>query len=91
METYPDVKNLKKFEALDNQDKRDLENFCQAEANQFWEWLGDNYPDFYGRKRIQEINNFIDTYCLENDVNIYELKKFFWNHSKYPRTKMRIE
>jgi hypothetical protein len=39
LETYKEVKNYKKLEALDNEDKRDLEERSQNEANNFWEWL----------------------------------------------------
>jgi hypothetical protein len=35
------------LEALDNEDKKDLEERSQSEANQFWEWLSDNFPDYF--------------------------------------------
>jgi hypothetical protein len=30
---------------LDNNDKRELEELNRSEANHFWDWLEDNYPD----------------------------------------------
>ena len=44
--TYPDVLTYKKLEALDNQDKRDLEERSQEEANSFWDWVEENHPKF---------------------------------------------
>jgi hypothetical protein len=42
---YPEVLEYKRLDSLDNQDKRELEERSQNEANNFWDWLEDNYSD----------------------------------------------
>jgi hypothetical protein len=31
---------------LDNQDKRDLEELNESEANKFWDWLREEFPNY---------------------------------------------
>ena len=89
-ENYWEVLEYKSISALDNQDKRDLEELSQNEANKFWERLEDNYPDFYWKKDMSEMWIMIDKYCLSNAINEKEFYKFFWKNSKYPKKKIRI-
>jgi hypothetical protein len=42
---FPEVIEYQKLEALDNKDKRELEERSQNESNNFWEWLEENYAD----------------------------------------------
>jgi hypothetical protein len=42
---YPEVISYKEFEALDNKDKKDLEERNQNEVNQFWDWLKEKHPE----------------------------------------------
>lgn len=44
--TFPEIKDYKKLAPLDNEDKRELEDRGMNEANQFWEWLSENYPEY---------------------------------------------
>lgn len=86
LKNYDEVKTYTYFDALDNQDKKDLEDAGQHEVNSFWEWLKMNYPDFKGKIRVIEIAWKIDEYCLQADIHDqYNFKKFFWKNSPYPR------
>lgn len=87
---YPDVPTLHSLEALDNEDKRELEERSQNEANQFWDWLEGNFPDYTGKRKVNEINEMINLFCIENDIEEKEFKRFFWNNSKYPKKRIRL-
>ncbi|MFK7779775.1 MAG: DUF5906 domain-containing protein [Candidatus Gracilibacteria bacterium] len=88
--TYPEVLSYNNLEALDNEDKKDLEDRSLSDANQFWEWLNDNFPDYNGKKRKTDIDDMINMFCIENSYEEREFKKFFWHNSKYPKKKIRI-
>lgn len=90
LKNFPEVKNYKKLEALDNQDKRDLEERSQHEANNFWERLNDNYPEIKWKKTKLEIEDYILKYCIENNLDNKEFLRYFWNNSKYSKKKIRI-
>jgi len=87
---YPEVLEWKILDALDNKDKRDLEDNSQHEANNFWEWFEENYPNEIGKKTKVEVEMYISTYCFENNLDEKDFLKYFWNHSKYPKKKIRI-
>ena len=87
---YPEVVGWKKLHALDNQDKRELEDRSQHEANNFWEWFEERYPNEIWKKTKQEIEVFIGKYCFENNLDEKDFLKYFWHHSKYPKKKIRI-
>ena len=89
-ERYPEVLNYKNLEALDNQDKRDLEDRSQNESNNFWEWLEANNPEFYWKQKVETINIYINDYCNQNEIEEKEFKKYFWNTSKYNKKKIRV-
>lgn len=89
-ETYPEVISYKSLEALDNEDKNDLIERSQSDANQFWEWIGDNFPDYIGKKKKSEIDDMISMFCNENNYEEKEFIKYFWHNSKYPKKKIRI-
>ena len=88
--TFPEVKDYKKLTPLDNEDKRELEDRGMNEANQFWEWLNENYPEYTWKKSTIEINLMITEFCVEHDLNMTNFMKYFWNNSLYPRKKLRI-
>lgn len=88
--TYPEVIEYKKLEALDNQDKRDLEERSQNEANNFWDWLDDNYQDLKQKITKAEVEDYVSKYCFENNLNEKDFLKYFWHNSKYPKKKIRI-
>ena len=87
---YPEVKKYKKLLPLDNQDKRELEERSMDDANQFWEWLEDNYPTYTGKRTTTEINLMIYEFCNVTDIEEREFIKYFWHNSKYPKKKIRI-
>ncbi len=89
-QNYPEVLEYKKLEALDNQDKRELEERSQNEANNFWEWLEENYSNIKGKITKAEIEDYLQKYCFENNLDEKETVKYFWNNSKYPKKKIRI-
>jgi len=88
--TFPEVLEYKKLDALDNQDKRDLEDRSQNSANDFWEWLEDTYPEYTWKKTIKEINTMINEFCLNNDLIEQDFIKYFWKNSRYLKKKIRI-
>lgn len=87
---YPEVLRYSRLDALDNQDKRELEERSQHEANNFWEWYEENYPNDMQKKTKLEVEIYIWKYCFENNLEEKEFLKYFWHHSKYPKKKIRI-
>ena len=87
---YPDVLTYKKLDALDNQDKKDLEDRSQNESNNFWERFKDNNPDLHWKHKLDVINIYITDYCNQNEIDEKEFKKYFWNTSRYNKKKIRI-
>ena len=87
---YPEVLKYKRFDALDNQDKRELEDRSQSEANQFWEWLEENYANLKTKITKAEVEDYISKFCFENNQDEKEFLKYFWHNSKYPKKKIRI-
>jgi len=87
---YPEVLRWKRLDALDNQDKRELEDRSQHEANNFWDWLEENHQSEIGKKTKLEIEILINKYCFENNLDEKDFLKYFWHHSKYPKKKIRI-
>jgi len=88
--TYPEVISYKKLESLDNQDKRELEERSQNEANNFWDWFKENYSDIKWKITKMEIEEYINKYCFENNMDEKEFLKYFWNNSRYSKKKIRI-
>lgn len=87
---YPEVLRWKRLDALDNQDKRELEDRSQHEANNFWEWFEESLPNEIWKKTKLEIEILIGKYCFENNLDEKDFLKYFWHHSKYPKKKIRI-
>ncbi len=87
---FSEVLEYKKLEALDNQDKKDLEERWQSEANQFWEWLETDHPNYTGKKKKTEIEDMINIFCIDNNIDEQGFLRFFWNNSKYPKKKIRL-
>jgi len=90
VERFPKVPYMKSFPALDNEEKRELEELWNSEANKFWEWFEETFPDHESKIKKKDIDDLLGDYCNENSSNLYELKKYFWSHSKYPYKKIRI-
>lgn len=87
---YPEVMKYKRLDPLDNQDKRELEERSQNEANNFWDWLEDNYSEIKWKMTKMEVEDYINKYCFENNIDEKEFLKYFWNNSKYSKKKIRI-
>lgn len=88
---FPEVLKLKSLKALDNQDKRELEDRSESEVSEFWDWLEENYPDMSGKKSIHDIMGYLSIFCDDNALDFNSVKKYFWNHSKYPKKKLRVK
>jgi len=63
-ETYPDVPDLKHMPALDNEEKRMLEESCEGVGNQFFEWFEKKYPHIW-KITNQEKNMLLSKYLDE--------------------------
>lgn len=87
---YPEVLNYKKLEALDNQDKKELEDRSQNESNNFWEWLNENNHEIKGKIPLFQIDKLIKDYCFENNLDERDFRRYFWNNSKYSKKKIRL-
>lgn len=90
LEKYPEVADYKKIDALDNEDKRELEERSQSEANQFWEWMEENFPNCWTHLTKMEVESHIELYCDEHEIGYTDFMKYFWHNSKYPKKKIRI-
>ncbi len=90
IKTYPEVYEYKKIDALDNEDKKELEERSQSEANQFWEWFEENFPNCPNKLSKYEIEQHIALFCEEQDISLKDFMKYFWHNSKYPKKKIRI-
>lgn len=86
-----EVLDYEKLDALENQDKKDLEARSQEEANTFWDWVSDNHPDFKWKKKLEDINVLIEMFCNECWLSQRDFSKYFWHNSKFPKKKIRIE
>ncbi|MFK7780497.1 MAG: DUF5906 domain-containing protein [Candidatus Gracilibacteria bacterium] len=95
MINFPEMIKTEKIDVLDNQDKKDLEEKSQSDANQFWEWFEEKYPDKKGKILIQDLNKEINNYLVnELDYEYFErnnFKRFFWKTSRYEKKKMRFK
>lgn len=87
---YSYVLKYDRLDPLDNEDKRDLEDRSQHEANNFWDWVISNKPDFRGKKRKPEVDLLITDYCFANNIEEKEFLKYFWDYSRFPKKKIRI-
>jgi len=87
---YPEVLSYKSLSALDNQDKRELEDRSQSEANSFWDRLEENYIDISLKITKAEVEDYITKYCFENNLDERDFLKYFWHNSKYPKKKIRM-
>lgn len=87
---YPEVLEYKELNALDNKDKKDLEERNQNEVNQFWEWLKENHPEVKWKIRVINLYEYLDTFCVDNGIEFWQFKKYFWINSKYSKWNIRF-
>jgi len=89
---YPNVQNLESLEALDNQEKKDLEWISQSDSSHFWEWFEQKYPKISGKVLKSEIDTKISDYCFSQEmIDERTFKRWFWKTSKYPYRRLRYE
>ena len=72
-DTYPDVPNMKSFTALDNDEKKQLEESCEGAANQFFERIERKYPHVYKMSNLQK-NYFLDRYVTDIGESTFDPK-----------------
>jgi len=89
-EKYPEIPKMDKILALENKDKQELEERAQSEANEFWDWFEEEYPCKWWKITLNDMNAFIDSFCGVFGIDSLNFKKYFWNHSKYPKKKIRV-
>lgn len=70
---YPEVIELTHFEALNNEEKNNLENQCEWTANLFFEWLEVEYPHIT-KITVQDKNVLLDKYCNVMWEDRYDIK-----------------
>lgn len=88
---YSEVLKLDKLENLENNDKKALEDLSQVESNNFWDWYIMEYPEIVGTKlKLEDIQSMIKEYCDIFSINYNDMMKYFWNTSRYIKTKLRI-
>lgn len=87
---YSEVTNYESIQALDNDDKKDLEDRSQDDANFFWEWFHEKFPDRKWKILKTEIEEEVRQFCFDNNINSEQFLKFFWKKSKYPKKKIKF-
>ena len=93
-ETYPDVPKYTTMEALDNAEKRDLENNCEWVANLFFEWFEKKYPNVW-KITNKEKNLLLNMYIHENwedplDKRFKQTNFDMWLSHRYEKKKIRV-
>jgi len=88
-EKYADeVSKWKKVEALENEDKKQLEDNSKSISNQFWDWYEERYTDY--KLPIKKIYMYLEDFCNEEEIDFWEAKKYFWKESRYMRKSIKI-
>ena len=69
-QTYPDIPKLTSFQALDNEDKRNLEDTTEWIANLFFEWFELKYPLIW-KIKTKQMKLLIEAFRSETDDEEY--------------------
>lgn len=72
-DTFPEVVGMKAFPALDNEEKRELENNCEGVANLFFEWIEREFP-YIIKMSVKQKNMLLDKYCTEIGEDKFEAR-----------------
>jgi len=72
-ETYPDIPYTTKFEALDNAEKKQLEDACWSSADLFFEWFENKYPHIIKITNVER-KYLLDLYCTEIGEDAFDTK-----------------
>jgi hypothetical protein len=92
-ENFPDVIKYKKLDTLENEDKKELEERSQNEANKFWDWFEETYPETDKIYKRDLIDKYIEKYVLYAWFTYEEecdFNKYFKHSSRYPVKTIRI-
>ena len=93
-ETYPDVPDLTIFPALDNDEKRNLEENCESQSNTFFNWLEISYP-YITRISVKQKNMLLTKYCSETGQSEFDIsfkqKNFdLWLSHRFEKKKVVV-
>lgn len=93
-ETYPEVPSMTTFHALDNAEKKNLEDSCEWAANLFFERLENKYPHVYKISNPQ-VRYLLDQYCVEIWEDSFDAKykqsNFdLWLSHRYEKKTLKI-
>lgn len=90
-ENYKEVLEYDGIEALDNEDKRDLEFASKNESNIFWDWFEEKHPELYWKVEKSTIDRIVVEYLSINDeIDKKEFYKYFWKNSRYMKKRFRV-
>ncbi len=90
-ENFKEVPYMTKIEALENEDKRELEFTSQNESNIFWDWLEEKHPEIHWKVEKSTIDRMIVIYLSSNDeIDKKEFIKYFWKNSRYMKKRFRV-
>ena len=93
-ETYPDIPNSKTLEALDNDEKRNLEDACEWSSNLFFERFENKYDTVWRITNVEK-NLLLNDYCFEvwediNDIKFKQSNFDLWLSHKYEKKIVRV-
>lgn len=93
-DTFPEVVEMTNFPALENKEKRDLENSCEWVANLFFEWFENKYPSIE-KITNKEKNMLLELYCDESWEDVrdarYKQSNFdLWLSHRYEKKMLKI-
>jgi len=90
-ENYKEVLEYDCIEALDNEDKKDLEFASKNESNLFWDWFEEKHPELYWKVEKSTIDRIVVEYLWINDeIDKKEFYKYFWKNSRYMKKRFRV-
>jgi len=91
---YPEIPDSTTLSALDNEEKRNLEEACEGGSNQFFEWFEGKYPQIT-KITNPEKNMLLQVYCEEMWEDIKDLKfkqnNFdLWLSHRYEKKRVKL-
>ena len=70
---FPDIPRATTYPALDNAEKRELENNCEGVGNQFFELFEEKYPHIQKITNVEK-NKLLQAYCIEVGEDYKDIK-----------------
>ena len=94
-DTYPEIVDMKRMSALDNDEKANLEDNCEWVANQFFEWLEKKWP-YIQKLSIKHKNTLLQQYCTEmwedyDDLRFKQTNFDLWLSHRYEKSRVTID